>query len=166
VPTVAASAWARREERAFAHPTGDSSRSKYALETLMHPKIVRTTLREEPNMRLIAFVAAVAAAFISSGPLAAQEWQEYAYPDYAFTVAFPAKPRVETTTYPLADGCTVPAHVYSVGENNGVLAVTVAQIGDTGLDENAVIEGAIKRLSAGGEVKVNMPHRIYRVCGR
>src|SRR6202051_1397355 len=31
VPTVAASAWARREERAFAHPTGDSSRSKSAL---------------------------------------------------------------------------------------------------------------------------------------
>jgi hypothetical protein len=115
-------------------------------------------------MRLIAFVAA---AFVASTPVAAQEWQEYAYPDHAFTVAFPANPRVETTTYQLADDRTVPAHVYSVRENDGVFAVTVAEIGNAGLDENAVIDSAIKRLSAGGgEVKVNMPHRIYRVYGR
>jgi len=82
-------------------------------KTLMHPKMIWTTLREEPNMRLIAFVAA---AFIASSPAAAQEWQEYAYPDYAFTVRFPANPRVETTTYQLADGRAVPAHVYSVRE--------------------------------------------------
>src|SRR5258708_30610950 len=47
-----------------------------------------------------------------------------------------------------------------------MFAVTVAEIGNTGLDENAVIDNAIKMLSAGGEVKVNMPHRIYRVYGR
>jgi hypothetical protein len=114
-------------------------------------------------MRLIAFVAA---AFVASTPVAAQEWHEYAYPDYAFTVAFPGNPRIETTTYQLADGRTVPAHVYSVGGDSDVLAVTVAEIGKTGLDENAVIDSAIKRLSAGGEVKVNLPHRIYRIYGR
>jgi hypothetical protein len=47
-----------------------------------------------------------------------------------------------------------------------MFAVTVAEIGNTGLDENAVIDNAIKMLSAGGDVKVNMPHRIYRVYGR
>ncbi len=114
-------------------------------------------------MRLIAFVAT---AFIASSPVAAQEWQEYTYPDHAFTVAFPAIPRVETTPYQLADGRSVPAHVYSVRDINGMFAVTVAEIGNTGLDENAVIDNAIKMLSAGGEVKVNMPHRIYRVYGR
>jgi len=114
-------------------------------------------------MRLITFVAA---AFVASSPVAAQDWKEYAYPDYAFTVAFPANPQVETTTYQIADGRSVPARVYSVRENSGVLTVTVAEIGNTGLDENAVIDNAIKRLSAGGEVKVNMPHRIYRVYGR
>ena len=114
-------------------------------------------------MRLIAFVAA---AFIASSPAGAQEWQQYTYQDYAFTVAFPADPRLETTTYQIADGHTVPAHVYAVRENNGVFTVTVAEIGNTGLDENAVIDNAIKRLSAGGEVKVNLPHRIYRVYGR
>jgi len=114
-------------------------------------------------MRLIVFVAA---ALVAGSPVAAEEWQQFAYPDYAFTVAFPAAPRLETTTYPLAEGRTVPAHVYSVRENDGVFTVTVAEIRNAGLDENAVIDNAIKRLSAGGEVKVNMPHRIYRVYGR
>jgi hypothetical protein len=41
-------------------------------------------------MRMIAFIAA---AFVASSPAAAQEWQEYTYPDYAFTVRFPANPR-------------------------------------------------------------------------
>ena len=115
-------------------------------------------------MRLIAFVAA---ALVAAGsPVAAEEWQQFAYPDYAFTVAFPAAPRLETTTYQLAEGHTVPAHVYSVGDNDGVFAVTVAETRNAGLDENVVIDNAIKRLSAGGEVKVNVPHRIYRVYGR
>jgi hypothetical protein len=38
-------------------------------------------------MRLIALILA---AFAISGPAAAQNWQEYSYPDYAFTVTFPA----------------------------------------------------------------------------
>ena len=115
-------------------------------------------------MRLIAFVAA---ALVAAGsPVAAEEWQQFAYPDYAFTVAFPAAPRLETTTYQLAEGHTVPAHVYSVRDNDGVFAVTVAETRNAGLDENVVIDNAIKRLSAGGEVKVNVPHRIYRVYGR
>jgi hypothetical protein len=114
-------------------------------------------------MRLIAFVAA---AFIAGSPAAAEEWQEYAYPDYAFTVRFPVNPRVETTTFQVADGRTVPARVYSVRQNNGVLSVTVAETGNAGLDETVVIDNAIKTLSAGADVKVNMPHRIYRVYGR
>jgi hypothetical protein len=114
-------------------------------------------------MRLIAFVAA---AFIAGSPAAAQEWQEYAYPDYAFTVRFPASPRLETTTFQVTEGRTVPAHVYSVRQNNGGFTVTVAETGNAGLDEKAIIDNAIKRLSAGADVKVNMPHRIYRVYGR
>jgi hypothetical protein len=114
-------------------------------------------------MRLIACVAA---AFIAGSPAAAEEWQEYAYPDYAFTVRFPASPRVETTTYQTADGRMVPARVYSVRQNNGAFTVTVGETGNAGLDENAVIDNAIKRLSAGADVKVNMPHRIYRIYGR
>jgi hypothetical protein len=114
-------------------------------------------------MRLIAFILAV---FVASGPAAAQSWQEYSYPAYSFTVAFPAEPQIETTTYQVADGRSVEAHVYSVRLNNGVFKVTVAELANTNLEESAVIGHAIKTLSEGGEVKINIPHRIYQVYGR
>jgi hypothetical protein len=113
-------------------------------------------------MRMIALVLA---AFVVS-PAAAQSWQDYNYPDYAFTVAFPAAPQIETTTYQAADNRSVPAHVYSVRQNDGVFKVTVAELANTGLEEGTVIDHAIKTLSEGGEVKLNISHRIYRVYGR
>jgi hypothetical protein len=114
-------------------------------------------------MRLIAFVLA---AFIVSGPAAAQSWQEYTYPDYAFTVMFPAAPKIETTTHEVVEGRSVPARVYSVRQDKSEFKITVADLADTGLDEKTVIDHAIKTLAAGGEVKVNFPHRIYQVYGR
>jgi hypothetical protein len=114
-------------------------------------------------MRPITFALA---AIVASGPAAAQSWQEYAYPDYAFAVAFPADPQIETTNYQAADGRSVQARVYSVRQNNITFKMTVADFGDTKPQESAVIDHAIKTLSAGGEVKVNIPHRIYRVYGR
>jgi hypothetical protein len=42
---------------------------------------------EESMMRPIAFVLAT---FVGSAPATAQGWEEYSYPDYAFSVAFPA----------------------------------------------------------------------------
>src|SRR5206468_4403707 len=51
-------------------------------------------------------------------------------------------------------------------QNNMVFKMTVAELGSTGLQESVVIDHAIQTLSAGGEVKVNIPHRIYRVYGR
>ena len=114
-------------------------------------------------MRLIAFALA---AFVAGGPAAAQNWQEYSYPAYSFTVAFPADPQTETTTYRLPDGRSVEAHVYAVSQNDSVLKVMVAELGNTGLDESAVIDHATKTLSEGGEVKINIPHRVYQVYGR
>jgi hypothetical protein len=114
-------------------------------------------------MRLIAFTFAV---FFVAGPAAAQNWQEYSYPDYSFRVAFPADPQIETTTFQVADDRSVEAHVYSVHQDNSVLKMTVAELADTGLAESAVIDHAIKTLSEGSEVKVNIPHRINRVYGR
>ena len=57
-------------------------------------------------MRLVAFAVAV---FVVSGPAAAQSWQEYSYPDYAFSVAFPANPQVDATTYQVVDNRSVLA---------------------------------------------------------
>jgi hypothetical protein len=114
-------------------------------------------------MRIIAFAAA---AFVIGGPAVAQSWEDYSYPEYAISVAFPASPQIETTTFQIADGHSVPARVYSVRQDNGEFKMTVADVANAGLDEKAVIDYAIKTLSEGGTVKVNIPHRIYQVYGR
>jgi hypothetical protein len=114
-------------------------------------------------MRLIVFIAAMV---VGVGPTVAQSWREYSYPDQSFTVAFPADPQTQTTTYPVADNRSVEAHVYSVRQDNALFKVTVAELADTGLEESAVIDHAIKMMSESGEVKVNIPHRVNRVYGR
>jgi hypothetical protein len=114
-------------------------------------------------MRLIALVLA---AFVISGPAAAQSWQEYNYPEDSFSVMFPAAPKIERTPHEVADGRMVPARVYSVRENNSELEMTVADLANTGLDEKTVIAYAVEKLSAGGVVKIDIPHRIYQVYGR
>jgi len=114
-------------------------------------------------MRLIAFMLAL---FAAGGPAAAQSWKEYSYPDYAFTVSFPAEPKIETTTYPAADGGSVSARVYSVRQDTGEFRMTVADLSNAGLEESVVIDNAIKTLSQGGELKINIPARVSRVFGR
>jgi len=114
----------------------------------------------------VRLIALILAAFAISGPAAAQNWQEYSYPEYLFAVTFPADPKIETTTHEVADGRSVPARVYSVRQDKSEFKMTVADLANTGLDEKAVIDHAIKLLAAKGEVKVNYPHRIYEVYGR
>jgi hypothetical protein len=114
-------------------------------------------------MRLIAFIIA---AFVAAGPAAAQSWMEYSYPDYAFTVSFPAEPRIETTIYQTADGRLAPARVYSVTQDVSVFRMTIVDLSNAALEESAVIGHAIKTLAQGGEIKLDIPHRISRVFGR
>src|SRR5262245_4246134 len=108
----------------------------------------------------------IAALFAVTDPAIAQNWQNYSYPDYSFGVSFPADPQIETTTYQITDDRVVEARVYAVRRKNAELKVTVAELADPPPEEAAVIDHAIKTLSAGGEVKVNIPHRISRVFGR
>jgi hypothetical protein len=119
-------------------------------------------------MRPVAFTFALLAAgtLAASGPAAAQSWKEYSYPEQVFTVSFPAEPKVETTTYQAPDGHTVPAQVYSATQGNGEFKMTVADLSGTGLEESAVIDHALKTLSQGGDIKVNIPARVSRVFGR
>jgi hypothetical protein len=114
-------------------------------------------------MRSIAFVLAT---FVATAPAAAQGWKEYSYPDYAFSVAFPANPQVDTTTYQIADNRSVPARIYSVRQANVVFSMIVAELKGTNFDENAVVDHAIKMLSQNATVRLNIPARIYRVYGR
>src|SRR5215471_13891857 len=114
-------------------------------------------------MRPIAFVLAT---FVASAPAAAQGWEEYSYPDYAFSVAFPAKPQVDTTTYQIADNRSVLARIYSVRQANVAFSMIVAELEGTNLEENTVVDHAIKMLSQNATVRLNIPARIYRVYGR
>jgi hypothetical protein len=114
-------------------------------------------------MRPIAFVLAT---FVASAPAAAQGWKEYSYPDYALSVAFPANPQVDTTTYQIADNRSVPARIYSVRQANVVFSMIVAELEGTNFEENAVVDHAIKMLSQNATVRLNIPARIYRVYGR
>jgi hypothetical protein len=114
-------------------------------------------------MRSLALFVALIAATV---PAAAQGWTEYAYPGDAFAVAFPAAPTVEKTSYQAADGRNVEARVYSLTKDGGVFKMTVADLPGDAKAENAVIDHAVKTLSEGGEIKLDIPHRISRVYGR
>src|SRR5260221_3103287 len=97
---------------------------------------------EECKMRLTLFILAV----VASSQAAAQSWKEYSYPDYAFTVSFPAEPAIESKTeaaiLPAGDGRAMPARVYSAAQNNAVFKMTVVELSSAGLEESAVIDQA------------------------
>jgi hypothetical protein len=114
-------------------------------------------------MRLLALIAAM---FVAGGPAAAQSWKEYAYPAYAFTVSFPAEPRLETMTYQAADGRSVEAQVYSVTQDGAAFKMTIVDLSDAAMEESAVIDQAVKTLSRDGEVNLDIPARVNRVYGR
>jgi hypothetical protein len=114
-------------------------------------------------MRLITIILALV---FAGGPAVAQSWKEYAYPSDFFSVAFPADPKVETTTYQAADGRPFEARVYSVSQDGGVFKMTVADLPDPAMLESAVLDHAVQTLSQGSEIKVNIEHRISRVYGR
>jgi hypothetical protein len=113
-------------------------------------------------MRLIALAFAM---LVAVGPAAAQSWKEYSYPGYFFAVSFPADPKIENTTYQAADGRLVEARVYSVTQGNAVFKMTVVDLSETTIEEG-VIDHAIRTLSQGGEIKLDIPYRISRVFGR
>ena len=114
-------------------------------------------------MRLIVFIVAI---FATSAPANAQGWREYQYPDEGFTAAFPAEPKVETTSYRVAGGRVVEARVYSVVQEGGEFKVTVADLSHSEMSEGNVMAYAVLMLSRGGEVKFDIPHSTRRIIGR
>jgi hypothetical protein len=75
-----------------------------------------------------SIIAFAAAALVVSGPAAAQGWEKYSYPEYAFSVSFP----------PIIGDLIarrLPARVYSARQDKGQFKMTVADLASTGLDE-------------------------------
>src|SRR5215468_3323917 len=128
------------------------------------------------NFRTIAMVGlrrvstcaagALVALFFAGGPAAAQDWMEYAYPDLAFSVAFPAEPKVEMTTYQVADGRAFEARIISVTRDTGLFKLTIVELPDAGIDNDALINYAVRTMTQGSEIKFETQHRIRQVYGR
>jgi hypothetical protein len=115
-------------------------------------------------MRFTAFV--LAASLLASGPAAA-EWKEFNSVSEGFGVVFPADPDVEEVAmFEVVPGKMVPARIYSARYDNSLFKMTVVDGRDAGLREAPVIDQALKRLTQGGQVKIDFPHRIYRIYGR
>jgi hypothetical protein len=114
-------------------------------------------------MRLITFIVAMIAAIAPAG---AQGWKEYEYQNEGFTAAFPAEPKAGTTSYRVAGGRLVEAHVYSVVQEGGEFKVTVADLSQTEISEGNVMAYAVMMLSRGGEVTIDIPHSTRRIIGR
>jgi hypothetical protein len=114
-------------------------------------------------MRLIAFTVAL---FLASNPAVAKDWMEYAYPDYSFTVFFPAEPRIELTTYQGSDGRALQARIYSATLDGGVFKLTVVELPEAGTDGNVHVSHAVKTLTDGNQIKLDIPHRIRSTYGR
>jgi hypothetical protein len=116
-------------------------------------------------MRLIAFVLA-ALVMVVSGPAAAQ-WKEYGYANQGFGIAWPADPNIEEVPmFEAVPGKMVPATIYSLRHNNSLLKVTVIDGRDANLNEDAVVRHHVAKLTQGGRVTFDYPHRIYRIYGR
>jgi hypothetical protein len=114
-------------------------------------------------MRLIACILA---AFAAASPATAQEWKTYTFSAYSFSVAFPAEPKLETTTYQTSDGRTVEASVYSVTQAASLLQMTVVDLKGAPVEDTSAIEYAVTALTQGNEVKLDTPHRVGTVYGR
>ena len=97
------------------------------------------------------------AAFVVGGPAAA-EWKEFNSVSEGFGVVFPADPDIEEIAkFEVVPGKMVPAHIYSTRYDNSLFKMTVVDGRDAGLQETAVVDQALKKLTQGGEVKINFP---------
>ena len=114
-------------------------------------------------MRLIVCILA---ALWAAGPAAAQGWKRYTYSAYSFSVAFPSEPNLETTTYQAPDGRAVAAHVYSAMQGGSVLRVTVAELAGAPVEDTNAVAHAVRVLTEGNAVKLDVPHHVGVVQGR
>jgi hypothetical protein len=119
--------------------------------------------QKKDNMRLIAVMLALC---VVAGAAAAQTWKEHPFPDQGFSVAFPTEPKIETTTYQMLDGRSVPARVYSVTQPDAVFRMTIADVPNPTNTDHAVIDQAVKALARGSQIKLDMQARVRAVYGR
>ena len=117
-------------------------------------------------MRLIALALA---AFIASGPAAAQispPWKLYSEVEEGFLLTFPGEPDIEYTKWDLVPRRPADATVYSVRYDNALYRMTVVDATDAFIKEEPIVARAIAKISEGGELRENEPTRVYQIYGR
>jgi hypothetical protein len=102
---------------------------------------------------------------LAPSPAAAQDWQDYPYPEHGFAVHFPAPPTVTKGVYKTTTGIAVPSTVYAVKKDNILYSVTVGDFSQTAIDDQAVIDDAVKAAGLAGEIKLDVDARISRRYG-
>jgi hypothetical protein len=105
-------------------------------------------------------------ALFAAVPAMAQAWREYAYPEHAFAVQFPAPPTVERGTYTAGGGISVPATVYALRQPAVVLTMTVAELRGTPAENRNAIDQAVSRVRATGDVRTDVQAEINDQYGR
>jgi len=98
---------------------------------------------------------------------AAAQWKEYGFANQGFGIAFPREPNIEEIAmFEAVPGKMVPATIYSLRYNNSLLKVTVIEGRDANLNEDQVVQNHVRKITQGGRVTFDFPHRIYRIYGR
>jgi hypothetical protein len=105
-------------------------------------------------------------ALLLPGAATAQGWREYAYPNASFAVQLPAPPVIETGTYAAPGGHSVPATTYALRQPDIVYTMTVANLTNTPIDNERVIDQAVRALRDTGEVAVDVRAEINDRYGR
>jgi hypothetical protein len=101
-----------------------------------------------------------------TGAAAADKWRQYNYLNYGFAINFPADPKSESGTYPGPGGTNLPAHFFSLKQDNNDYRVTIADFSKTKMDEKEAVEYAMDRIKQEGEVTLDIPTRVDSVDGR
>jgi len=98
---------------------------------------------------------AAALALTVAGPAFAQVvWDEFTDQSEFFTVNFPGKPNVQTTTYKKAKGTSLPAKVYTAKDaRGGEYKITVVNYATAQTEEATAITEAGKAIRSRGDVK-------------
>jgi hypothetical protein len=111
------------------------------------------------------FLASVLAIAIA-GSASAQGWREFAFPDAYFAVQLPAAPVKQDGTYMASGGISLPATIYELRQPTIIYTMTIADLRNTPLDNERVIDRTVEGLGNTGEIRTNVRAEINNQWGR
>src|SRR5262249_61887562 len=103
---------------------------------------------------------------LDRSPPAANVWMEHPDPNHSFTAASPAEPKIERATYQSSDGRAFEARIFSVALDGSLFKMTVVELPETNTNGDALVSHAVRTLTEGNQIKLDIPHRIRSTYGR